>query len=173
MRGGRHSDKEKVQLFEAMAEERGISREELRQEADEDAMQRQNIVKVSPPGEDATTMWQNWRQLIERIPFSAIFKPLVPATRSWQDYICDDDPSDIDYFISFDFPANVSDPDSVRSFSYHIGVDAMLGWYQLRYGGIDGRGNTGSNIVRVCLGDSAVATAGGIDIVRNNLYLHP
>lgn len=56
---------------------------------------------------------------------------------------------------------------------YLIGVDAMPGWYQLRYGGIDGRGNTGSNIVRICLGDNAVATAGGIDTVRNNLYLHP
>lgn len=164
---------EKAQLFEAVAEERGISVEELRQEADEDAAQREDVSDTPLPGEDATARGIDWRQLIERIPFSAIFKPLVPGARSWQDSICDGDPTDVDYFVSFDFPANVSNPNSVRSFTYDVGVDLMLGWYQVRYGGIDGRGNTGSKIVRVCLGDTGVATAGGIDRVRDNLYLHP
>lgn len=164
---------EKAQLFEAVAEERGISVAELRQEADEDAAQRQDVSDIPLPGEDVTAREIPWQELIERIPFSAIFKPLVPGARSWQDPICDGDPTDVDYFVSFDFPANVSNPASVRSFTYDVGVDLMLGWYQIRYGGIDGRGNTGSNIVRVCLGDTGVATAGGIDVVRDNLYLHP
>jgi hypothetical protein len=115
----------------------------------------------------------DWRQLVERQQFSAINETIVSATWSWSDPLCDDgDASDTDYVFSFAFPYNVDNPDAVRSFTYDIRVEAMLLAYQRSPGGIDGRGNTTSTAVRVCLGDGGVALGGGELNVRNNLKLH-
>lgn len=70
------------------------------------------------------------------------------------------------------FPYAVSNPDAVQSFAGVSAVDAMLTWYQIRYSGINGRGNTASGTVYVCIGDTGTSLAGGEQNVRNNLKLY-
>jgi hypothetical protein len=171
------ADEDKARVFEAMAVERGISVEKLREEADENnrrMQEDQHSEAISKPEElhALTHPGSFWRQLIERIPFSAVFSTLYYPVTSWQDALCDGDPSDVDYMFAFQFPYYISQPDALRSFSYSPGVDAMLVYYQGKYGGIDGRGHTDRPGVHVCLGDNGVATAGGEAHVRGWLALH-
>lgn len=185
------ADENKAKVFEAIAVERGISVEKLRKEADENAKNRQDVDEehdehVAPNLQAAQAGFNKqssairpmthagsfWRQLVERIPFSALFKPLLYPYSSYQDALCDGDPNDVDYMFNFEFSFNVNNPDSLRTFSYHVGVDSMLAWYQLKYGGVDGRGYTDRPGVRICLGDNGVATAGGEATVRSWLALH-
>lgn len=146
------SDADKALVFEMLATFRGIDIEILHKEA----LQNSQGVEMTPMinGE-----W--WRQPVERIPFSAVGKTLYPSSGSWSDPLCDNDSSDVDYVFRFIFPAPMSDPEALRSFSYHLGVDAMRVWYQVQYGGVTGFGSTSSYNVYICLGDTGVATAGG------------
>lgn len=159
------TDADKALVFEAIAVLRGVPVDELHAEARQDARTRGD-------GEYIVAAGIYWRQPIERVPFSAVFRPIVSAISSWQSATCDGDPSDIDYMFAFQFPSPMNNPDALRSFSHHLGVDAMLMWYQLYYGGITGEGWTDSPNVYTCIGDTGVAAAGGESTVRENLKLH-
>lgn len=150
-------------MFEAVAKERGLL-QALWKEGNEDQSQRSQLASI--------TAGISWQQLIERIPFSAVGKTLRSVTNSYQDPYCDGTDPDVDYTFVVPFPYAVSNPDSLRSFASVTLVDAMLTWYQIRYGGINGRGNTSSSNVYLCIGDTGVATAGGQVAVRNALKLH-
>lgn len=153
-------DEGKAQVFEAMATLRGISVKELQEEALQDMLARATQ-PLAAPGD--------WLQPLERAWLAPV--PVVSVSDAWwSGTTCDSDP-DIDYIFLFQFSSPVNDPDAVRSFSQHLGVDAMLLWYQLSYGGITGFGNVSTPRVYACIGDSGVAAAGGFSTVYNNLKL--
>ena len=78
----------------------------------------------------------------------------------------------MDYTFVVRFPAVVSDPDRLRNVAGVTLVDAMLSSYQVTLGGMSGRGNIASADVYLCLGDSGVGLAGGVDPVRQHLKLY-
>lgn len=168
------ADEDKALVFEDMAIERGISVDELRQETDQDRNNRNNSSNASLQLSSASMPLAGtpWQQAIERYGFSAVGKTLRSVTRSYTDALCDGDGTDTDYVFVIAFPYNQSNPDSLRAFSYSVGVDAMLVYYQGRDRGINGRGRTDSRDVSVCLGDTGVATAGGQSAVQSGLKLH-
>ncbi len=98
--------------------------------------------------------------IIERAWFSLGYR-VVSVNSWWVDSWCDDDPSDQDYLFYYVTPAPVSNPDGLRVFSADLLVDAMLAWYQLWYGGVNGFGVTEYNFAKICLGDTGVAMGGG------------
>jgi len=157
------SEQDKAQVFEAMATRRGLL-QKLRQE---------NVAnqKLSPSAAP-NAITASWKQLIERVPFSAISKTLRSVTNAFQDQYCDGTDPDIDYTFVVLFPYAMTNPDSLRSFAGVTAVDAMLTWYQVNYGGISGKGNTTSGYVYLCIGDTGVSMAGGVQAVRNALKLH-
>jgi len=127
------SDEGKARVFEAMAMLRGISLEELHKEAQQDMLARKNV-GLAAAGD--------WKQPLERAWIAPV--PVVSVSDAWwSGTTCDNDP-DIDYIFLFRFSSAVTNPDGLWSFSSHLGVDAMLLWYQIRYGGITGFGNTSS-----------------------------
>lgn len=157
------SDKDKADVFIAMAEERGISTKELEDESREDA---------KDIDDNDRSRGRRWKQIIERIPFSALFQTIVSANSSTSGpYICDEDP-DIDYIFRFRFSSAVTNPNALRTFTQSVGVDAMLLYYMYQHRGVNGFGNTSSRVVRICIGDTGVANAGGEQHVRDNLKLH-
>jgi len=94
-------------------------------------------------------------------------------SNAYRDDACDGSAfPDIDYTFIVRFPSAVNDPDRLKSFAGITLVDAMLTYYQVTIGGINGRGNTASADVSLCIGDSGVANAGGIDSVRQHLKLY-
>ncbi len=157
------SDKDKAQVFEELAAQRGLL-EKLREETE-------NNQHLSH-GESMGAALASWKQLIERVPFSAIGKTLRSVTNAFQDKYCDGTDPDIDYTFVVLFPYSITNPDSLRSFAGVTAVDAMLTWYQINYGGISGKGTTTSGYVYLCIGDTGVSTAGGVQAVRNALKLH-
>jgi hypothetical protein len=158
------SDENKARVFEAMAAERGLL-VELRRETETDKLSLHESGAQLAAG-------VSWQQLIERIPFSAIGKTLRSVINSYQDPYCDGSDPDVDYTFVVAFPYAVTNPDSLRSFAGVTAVDAMLTYYQIVYGGINGRGRTDSGQVYLCIGDTGVANAGGEQAVRDNLKLH-
>lgn len=159
------SDKEKAQVFEQMALLRGISIEELNKEAESDMQFNNSVARQS-----VTINGISWRQPIER--GYAWASEVASASMYWTSSTCDNDPSDMDYQFYFVFPTSVTNPDGLKSSgSGHLGVEAMLYWYQLNYGGITGEGNTSSRAVYVCLGDGGVNGAGGASVVQTYLRI--
>lgn len=156
---------EKAQVFEAMATERGIAPDKLREEVEKDKEAKANAVRAMAG--------MPWRQLIE-LPWIFSYSS-VGSNGWWEDRYCDGsgtDP-DIDYTFRFQFSSAVSNPDAMRSNRYPgaVNIEAMLSYYQVANGGIDGRGNTASGTVYVCLGQNGVTTAGGPTIVGSSLRL--
>lgn len=147
------SDESKAQLFEAVAVERGISVAQLHEETlkNVEAMKRRTL---------DSTLLGFWQQLIERALFSWGYR-VVSVSSWWGDSLCDGDPSDQDYLFYYTTPTPVTNPDVLRAFSSDVLVDAMLVWYQLWYGGVNGSGVTEYNFAKICLGDTGVAMAGG------------
>jgi hypothetical protein len=158
------SDEGKAQLFEIIAVERGLSIDELHEEArrDREALETRRISGYSPLG--------FWQQLIE-LHWTALGYRVVSTQSWWGDSLCDGDPSDQDYLFYFVTPVPVNNPDGLRTFSQDTLVSAMLSWYQFWYGGVNGFGITGYNFVKICLGDGGVAAGGGPDHVAYWLKL--
>lgn len=152
-----------------MAEERGIAKEKLREEVD----------KNKPTAETNTTRTLAsiaWRQTIE-LPW-IYSSSSVGSNGWWEDRYCDTTGSgvtdaDLDYTFRFQFSTAVSNPDAMRSNRIYgmVNIEAMLAYYQLANGGVDGRGNTSSGTVTVCLGQNGVTTAGGPTAVGIGLRL--
>ena len=115
------------------------------------------------------TRGQNWDQLVEHAYYGS---NLVSVRDAWfSQTACDSDP-DIDYIFKFKFSSAVSNPDALRNISTtSLAVDAMLVWYQVRYGGVKGFGNTSSSRVYICLGDTGVTIAGGVGAVEDHMKL--
>lgn len=156
---------EKAQVFEAMATERGIAPDKLREEVEKDKESKANVTR--------TMAGIAWRQLIE-LPW--IFSSSSTGSNGWwEDRYCDGNGTDpdIDYTFRFQFSSAVTNPDALRSNRVPgmVNIEAMLSYYQLANGGIDGRGNTASGTVTVCLGQNGVTTAGGPTAVGIGLRL--
>ncbi len=158
------SDTGKARVFEAMGIQRGISVDELRKEALEDTL------SFTSRGQ-ATPLDQNWTQLIERAWWAYKREVVSVSGVWWNKTICDNDPSDVEYIFSFQFSTPVNDPEALRTISSHLGVDSMLIWYQIRYGGTKEFGHTARERVYECIGDSAVEAAGGVEAVRDHLKM--
>jgi len=160
------TNEEKAQAFEEMARERGtlpsLIEEAKRNSRPAGAYGRGDFSAAGIP----------WQQLIERTPFSAVGKTLRSVLYSYSDAYCDGDGSDVDYTFVVTFPYPITNPDALRSFAGITATDLMLTWYQVRYGGINGRGNTTNGYAYLCIGDTGLATAGGEATVRNELKLH-
>lgn len=161
---GALADQDKARVFEAMAKLQGISLNNSAKEAP-------YLTGLEPEGLAPEGI--NWQQLVERTPFSAVGKQLISASGAWYSATaCDQNPLDIDYIFLFNFPSAVTNPDALRNFSSNLQVDAMLVYYQVRYGGLNGFGNTDSSRAYVCVGNTGLNTAGGITNVYNNMKLH-
>lgn len=157
------SEQGKALVFEEMAAQRGLLNS-LRQESENN----QPLTSNNAP----SAITASWQQLIERVPFSAIGKTLRSVTNAFPDQYCDGSDPDMDYIFVVRFPYAMTNPDALRSFAGVTAVDAMLTWYQVRYGGINGRGTTTSGYVYLCIGDTGVSMAGGVQAIRNALRLH-
>lgn len=156
------SDEGKAKVFETVAILRGFSVDDLRRDAE-------GMKQFS----QTTNPLAAWDQLIERVPFSAVGKPLVSAIYYFQhSTICDGDASDIDYIFVYVYPSNMTNPDALRVFSSNLLVDSMLVYYQITIGGLKGYGDTGSTFVHVCVGDTGVANAGGASNVQDKMKTH-
>lgn len=160
------TDEEKAQAFEEMAREQGTLPKLL-----EEARRKSRPAGTYGQG-DFSAAGIAWQQLIERTPFSAVGKTLRSVLYSYSDTYCDGDGSDVDYTFVVTFPYPITNPDALRSFAGITGTDLMLSWYQVKYGGINGRGNTTNGYAYLCIGDTGLATAGGEATVRNELKLH-
>ena len=152
---------DKALVFETVAVLRDISIDDLRKDADG----MEEDIQLQARG--------YWTQLVERVPFSAVFRPLVSSFYYFtNDTICDDDPTDTDYIFIYGFPAPMTNPDALRVFSSNWLVDSMLVYYQVRNGGLKGYGDTTNPYVQICVGDTGVSTAGGANNVKNNMKTH-
>ena len=152
---------QRAQVFEEVAKLNGLA-DRLKQEG-----------AVSSVSGSSLLSGTNWQQLIEREFFGYTGQPLSSVINAYRDDACDGSAfPDIDYTFIVRFPSAVNDPDRLKSFAGITLVDAMLTYYQVTIGGINGRGNTASTDVSLCIGDSGVANAGGIDSVRQHLKLY-
>lgn len=157
------TEQAKAQVFEEMANQQG-----LLQKLNQESQHNQALSSRTSPN----AITASWQQLIELVPFSAIGKTLRSVTNAYPDQYCDGSDPDMDYTFVVWFPYAVTNPDSLRSFTGVTAVDAMLTWYQVRYGGINGRGSTTSDYVYLCIGDTGVSMAGGVQAIRSALNLH-
>jgi hypothetical protein len=156
---------EKTHVFEAMAMERGIPVDKLREEVEKDKAAKANIMR--------TMAGIPWRQLIE-LPWIFSYSS-VGSNGWWENRYCDGNGTDpdVDYTFRFQFSNAVANPDALRSNRVPgmVNIEAMLSYYQLANAGIDGQGNTTSGTVYVCLGQNGVTTAGGPTAVGVGLRL--
>lgn len=181
------SDVAKRDLFPEIIREAGVSLETLTQDfqlmTTTDTLRpmeaiplwyQPNIARSTPggPSTNLTSGSGAWTDWLERVPFSAVFAPLVSAGGIWRDqYWCDGtfDP-DLDAILVDHFPSAVSDYLAVRSFGtleYPL-VDAMLTYYGF---GVNGSGYTWSSTVYACVGETAVNWLGE-GYIYNGLKLH-
>ncbi|NOX63695.1 MAG: hypothetical protein GXP42_17360 [Chloroflexi bacterium] len=113
----------------------------------------------------------HWEQLIENAGLAAwtYYGPYVWYQNPW----CDGKDDGMDYTFAYWFDPPVQNPDALRTRSnpWDLRVQAMLDYYQWRYGGVLGSGHTSLNTVYICLGDTGVNTAGGPEAVYNSLKL--
>ncbi|MGC9400594.1 MAG: hypothetical protein ACP5HM_15865 [Anaerolineae bacterium] len=160
----------KARVFEAVAEQRGILQELDEETRWNKVAMEQNLSKQNLPREAMPLGGQVWEQLIEhRVLVSG---ERITANRWWVNHNCDGDPGDKDYQLRFDFPTAVTDPDEVGTYSWDLLVDAMLWYYQVKYGGVKGWGHTAWGRMYTCIGDKGVENAGGIDNVYSDMIVH-
>lgn len=157
----------KVRIFEVMAEEKGISIQELREDAEG--------MKQASEGIKNPSLGTAWTQPIERTIWINIWTSVSPNAWWPDQYTCDGTP-DTDYMFQFTYNSPITNPDGLRTWSDTNAfggwnVQLMLEYYQSTAGGLKGIGNTSSSTAKLCVGDTGYWSAGGYVAIMSALRL--
>ncbi len=164
------TDEGKVDVFEAMARERGVSLEDPYKESREDLANTEGREDLANTENINQINGIHWNQLVEH---AWLGSNLVSAGYYWPSLTyCDGDDTDVDWIFHFYFPSAVSNPNALRNISTtSLAVDIMLTYYQATIHGVKGIGNTASSMVQICVGDDGVSTVGGPGVIEDHMEL--
>jgi hypothetical protein len=152
------------EFVKVFAERVGVDKKELQEEADE--YNQITSPDKSLPGENPRTAAPNavWNDTIENTWTISVNGPF--SLFWYEDGNCDGDSSDNEYVFYYGFPS--SSPESIRwstTAAQVYAAFAVYNWNLLGFG-------YNFDEVRLCIGDSGVALAGGPDVVRDTVYIH-